>query len=184
MKIYTRTGDDGSTGLFGAGRVAKDHARIEAIGAVDETNAAIGTAHAAAGDQPKLQKLLYELQHYLFDAGADLATPLESRARTRRITIGHTTKLENAIDNLSEPLEPLKHFVLPGGCDLAARLHLARVVCRRAERRVVTLSGHENVNEQVVIFLNRLSDMLFVLARRANLGANVPDICWIPVHND
>ncbi|MDE2730637.1 MAG: cob(I)yrinic acid a,c-diamide adenosyltransferase [Bacteroidota bacterium] len=184
MKVYTRTGDDGSTGLFGAGRVAKDHARIEAIGAVDETNAALGAAHAAAADQPQLQQLLYELQYALFDAGADLATPLKSRTKTRRITIGHTSGLEKAIDDLNESLDPLKHFVLPGGCELAARLHWARVVCRRAERRVVTLSRHENLNQQVVIFLNRLSDTLFVLARRANLGANVPDTCWIPELDD
>lgn len=184
MKIYTRTGDDGTTGLFGAGRVAKDHARIEAIGTVDETNAAIGVAHASSGHQPNIRELLSRLQHELFVAGADLATPLSARANTQRISQEHITNLELAIDALGEPLAPLKHFVLPGGTDLAARLHLARVVCRRAERRVVTLDRLELLNELVVIYLNRLSDLLFVLARRANHNADSPDVFWMPRNED
>ena len=184
MKIYTRTGDDGTTGLFGAGRVTKDHVRIEALGAVDETNAALGAAHAIADQQPVLLELLSALQNDLFVAGADLATPLATRAQTRRIAAEHVSKLEETIDAIGEPLEPLTHFVLPGGNDLAARLHSARVVCRRAERRVTTLAEQESINRQVVIFLNRLSDLLFVMARRANFDAGVPDVCWIPANED
>lgn len=184
MKIYTRTGDDGTTGLFGAGRVAKDHARIEAIGTVDETNAAIGVAHASSSGQPDIMKLLSSLQHDLFVTGADLATPLSARAKTQRITPEHVTHLERTIDTLEEPLTALKYFVLPGGTDLAARLHLARVVCRRAERRVVSLSRHEELNELVLTYLNRLSDLLFVLARRANFDVNSPDVFWMPRNDD
>ena len=184
MKIYTRTGDDGTTGLFGAGRVAKDHARIEAIGTVDETNAAIGVAYASATTQPVVRSLLSILQHDLFVAGADLATPLSARAKTQRITKQHIEKLERTIDTLGEPLPPLKHFVLPGGTDLAARLHLARVISRRAERCVVSLGRHEELNQLVVVYLNRLSDLLFVLARHANFDEDAPDILWMPLNAD
>ena len=180
MKIYTKTGDDGTTGLFGAGRVSKDHSRIEAIGAVDEINAAVGCAAALSKNQPQISALLAKLQHDLFDVGADLATPVESRAATQRITARHVDRLEQAIDEMETPLERLKYFVLPGGTPLAASLHLARVICRRAERRVVALQQEETLNTYVVHYMNRLSDLLFVLARRANHNENTQDVRWIP----
>ena len=179
MKIYTRTGDDGTTGLFGAGRVSKDHIRIEAIGAIDEINAAIGCAQAWGESDAFMPELLANLQHDLFVLGADLATPLQSRANTQRITADHVNTLEHNIDKVGIPLKPLKNFVLPGGTYLAALLHSARVTCRRAERRIVTLSESEKLNVHLLHYLNRLSDLLFTMARRANHDANTPDIHWI-----
>ena len=183
MKIYTRTGDRGDTGLFGGDRVSKTHVRIEAFGAVDETNALLGMARAfasggAAGE--RLDGLLAALQDDLFVAGSDLATPLESKANAPRLTPAHIARLEQEIDRLEEDLPPLTHFILPGGGPLAATLHAARTTCRRAERRVVAAAAVESLNETVGPYLNRLSDYLFVLARWANHTAGHEEHPWKP----
>ncbi len=176
MKIYTKTGDDGTTGLFAGGRVYKTHPRVNAYGTVDELNSAVGTARAAAAKQ---DDWLRQVQNDLFHLGADLATPLDADAdwivRTPESSIGW---LEARIDEMTAELPPLKHFILPGGCPAAAQLHLARAVCRRAERLVVNLAQQEPVTENAVVYLNRLSDFLFTLARYENWLANVPEEQW------
>lgn len=186
MKIYTRTGDGGETGLLGGGRVPKDHRRVEAYGEVDELNATLGLAIAAAEDAglESLLPRLRLLQEDLFALGAHLAAPAagtgEGAARhlpplpTERVGL-----MEEWIDELEEGLPPLRNFVLPGGSETAARLHVARAVCRRAERRVLTLASSEAVEEEVLVYLNRLSDLLFTLARAANSAARRDDIPWI-----
>jgi cob(I)alamin adenosyltransferase len=178
-KIYTKTGDDGTTGLFGGGRVRKDSARIEAYGTVDELDSVIGLCRAV-GTNDWINPLLQQIQDNLFVLGADLATPLETRSNYKipRITEEDSKRLEQAIDEHTAQLPPLKHFIHPGGCELAARLHLARTVCRRAERRLVTLAAEEEIGKYDVIYLNRLSDLLFTLARRANQFADVSDVEW------
>lgn len=183
MKIYTRKGDQGSTALFAGGRVAKDDLRVEAYGTVDEANAAIGLAAAAGGEHPEMVAKLRRIQQELFDAGADLADPRAvpgSTVRPPMITAQHVERLEQDIDETEAQLEPLRQFILPGGTELAARLHLARTVVRRAERRVVTAAAAHAVNPEVVRYLNRLSDLLFVLARLANQAGGTGDIPWRP----
>jgi cob(I)alamin adenosyltransferase len=183
MKIYTRTGDKGSTGLFGGDRVPKHHDRIEAYGTVDETNAFIGIARAHIANREALAALdaqLDAIQHHLFTLGADLATPSESRAKTDRVVEQQVTWLEHRIDELEADLEPLKNFILPGGDLVAAALHGARTVCRRAERRVSRLSGLEDVSKVALVYLNRLSDYLFVASRWANLKTDVTEVIWRP----
>lgn len=179
MKIYTKTGDSGETGLFGGGRVSKDHPRVDAYGAVDELNAALGLA-ACAVDQEDLRRALESVQSELFVLGADLATPdgVQSTAVVR-LEDHHVTALEHQIDAWEAALPPLTSFILPGGTEAAARLHLARTICRRAERRVTALGHQEHLGELPVRYLNRLSDWLFVLARTANARAGVPDRPWI-----
>jgi cob(I)alamin adenosyltransferase len=181
-KIYTRAGDGGETGLFGDLRLRKDDPRIEALGAVDELNASVGLVRAelARGGiaPPQLDSLLDRLQHQLFDLGAELATPAASAKAMPRIGSEHVTKLEAAIDELEEGLEPLRTFVLPGGAPAAAALHVARGVCRRAERRVVALSHVAEVRSEIVSYLNRLSDLLFVAARAVNRAHRLPDVLW------
>ncbi|MEX0824692.1 MAG: cob(I)yrinic acid a,c-diamide adenosyltransferase, partial [Pirellulaceae bacterium] len=169
MKIYTRTGDAGSTGLFGGPRVAKDDDRIEAYGTVDELNALLGTARAA-GPGPTIDPQLATIQAELFSIGAELATPDPDQHDLRIIGADHIERLERWIDEHERTLEPLRHFILPDGHPAATQLHVARAVCRRAERRVVTLVRHHetNVSEELMIYLNRLGDLLFVLARAAN----------------
>jgi cob(I)alamin adenosyltransferase len=176
MKIYTRTGDDGTTGLWGGLRVPKDALRVQAYGTVDECNAAIGVARAA-GLEPVLDQLLAEIQDTLFVVGSDLATPGEA-ATIPRISAEQAAQLEEAIDELEAGLEPLRQFILPGGSPGAAHLHLARTICRRAERWVISLVREEEINPQVPIYLNRLSDLLFVAARAANARAGVSDVPW------
>jgi cob(I)alamin adenosyltransferase len=176
MKIYTRTGDEGETGLWGGVRVPKDAPRVQAYGTVDECNAAIGVARAMGVDA-ELDTLLAQVQNDLFVVGADLATPGEA-TNIPRIGADAIQVLERAIDDLEAQLAPLRQFILPGGAPSAAYLHLARTVCRRAERRVVALSRSEPVNPQVIVYLNRLSDLLFVAARHANASAGVPDVPW------
>jgi cob(I)alamin adenosyltransferase len=176
MKIYTRTGDEGQTGLWGGERVAKNAPRVEAYGTVDECNAALGVARAAGLDAG-LDVLVEKLQNLLFVVGADLATPGEAR-NIPRITAAEVTLLEETIDTLEAELDPLRQFILPGGSVAAAHLHLARTICRRAERLVVAVSQHEPVNPQAAVFLNRLSDLLFVAARVANARAGVADVPW------
>jgi cob(I)alamin adenosyltransferase len=178
MKIYTKTGDAGQTGLFGGPRVTKDHARIEAFGTVDELNSHLGMArtHSAA---ELFDELLRQIQCDLFELGAELATPGE---HDERIKVRQVEMLENAIDRYEEELQPLTSFILPTGSPLAASLHVARTVCRRAERRVVTLAGRleTTVPANAIEYLNRLGDLLFVLARTVNNKANVIDDPWHP----
>ncbi|MCU0491085.1 MAG: cob(I)yrinic acid a,c-diamide adenosyltransferase [Chloroflexaceae bacterium] len=176
MKIYTKTGDKGETGLWGGLRVPKDSLRVQAYGTVDECNAALGVARASGLDGG-LDGLLAKVQDQLFVVGSDLATPGES-ANIPRVGAEEVTFLEQTIDALERELEPLRQFILPGGTPAAAHLHLARTVCRRAERWTVTLGREEPINEQVSVYLNRLSDMLFVLARAANARAGVDDVPW------
>ena len=182
VKIYTRTGDDGETGLFGGGRVAKDALRVEAYGAVDELNAAIGMARAA-GLGGGIDGVAQRLQEELFVLGADLATPAHGRAREEsvvRISAAQVERLEGDIDAADGGLPALDAFILPGGSPAGAALHLARTICRRAERRTVELSRSESVSERVVPYLNRLSDLLFVLARAANAADGRPETKWLP----
>lgn len=179
MKIYTRTGDLGETGLFGGPRVSKDAPRIEAYGTVDELNSVLGLARAES-PPPALDALLARVQNELFDLGAELASPDPARQGTGVLGMRQVAELEQAIDRLETDLPPLKQFVLPGGCRGAACLHLARTVCRRAERRVVGLSHTEaeRVAPHLLIYLNRLSDFLFVAARWLNAQAGVADVPW------
>lgn len=176
MKIYTKTGDQGETGLFGGGRVSKDSLRVNAYGEVDELNAVLGVARAIGLDT-RLDALLARIQAELFVVGADLATPGEAKY-IPRMNAERVALLEQEIDQFEQELEPLKQFILPGGALVAAQLHLARTVCRRAERGVVTLAAHEAVNPHVLVYLNRLSDWLFTLARVANARTGVPDVPW------
>jgi cob(I)alamin adenosyltransferase len=174
-RIYTKSGDRGDTGLGDGTRVSKDNPRVTAYGEVDELNAVLGLLHVHCPDAPQ-RDLLRAIQNDLFDVGADLCVP---GTEGLRVTAGQAERLERAIDRVNEELSPLTSFILPGGTPAAAWLHLARTVCRRAERAVVTLMRSEPVNEQVLIYLNRLSDLLFVLARAANAGGSA-DVLWIP----
>ena len=178
-KIYTRTGDDGTTGLGFGGRVAKDSLRVEAYGTVDELNSAVGVARAA-GLPAELDGALAAIQNELFHLGSDLCVPESEKAAhpVPRIEARHVQELEALMDRWGERLPTLENFVLPGGAPGAAALHLARTVCRRAERIVVSLAHQEPVGEWTVAYLNRLSDALFVLARAANAGAGVDDVLW------
>jgi cob(I)alamin adenosyltransferase len=179
MKIYTKTGDDGTTGLFGAGRVSKNSLRIEAYGTVDELNSVIGLIRIQSGAK-NFTSLLEEIQKSLFVLGADLATPLESKTTYAipRIEEIDVKKIESQIDEAEKGLSPLEKFILPGGSPLAAYFHLARTVSRRAERRVVALSQSEKIGAFDIQFLNRLSDLFFVLARKANHTEGVRDVEW------
>ncbi len=178
MKIYTKTGDRGDTSLFGGQRVPKDALRIEAYGTVDELNSALGLARAENTDA-HIDGILEEMQNELFELGADLATPLSvEKGKVKRIELKDVQGLEKVVDDLQERLKPLRNFILPGGSPVAARIHFARTVCRRAERAVVRLSRNEDIGNTVVIYLNRLSDLLFVLARYANSRAGVPEVKW------
>jgi cob(I)alamin adenosyltransferase len=187
-KIYTRSGDDGTTALGTGRRVRKDSKRVEAYGTTDETNAAIGLARVLlAGTEPGLDAKLARIQNDLFDVGADLCVPeaTDSSSRPRlRITDAQVSRLEAEIDEMNGELAPLRSFVLPGGSAGAAALHVARTVCRRAERAVVTLAADpdENVGEAVLRYLNRLSDFLFVAARYAN-DRGRGDVLWVPGQN-
>ena len=177
MKIYTKTGDSGQTGLFGGPRVSKDAPRIEAYGAIDELNAAIGWSRANA-PPPEIDAWLLRLQHSLFVLGAELATPDPAAKGVTMVGESDCQELEQAIDRFEAPLPPLKQFILPGGSACAAALHLARTICRRAERRLVTLTGHEKISPWTLVYVNRLGDLLFTLARAANQAAGAPDVPW------
>ena len=180
VKIYTRTGDDGTTGLLGKARVPKHDARVEAYGSVDELNALLGVAHAHDGAK-LFGELVPGFQATLFQLGAELATvDAAMLAKLSRVSSDDVTALEQEIDRLEVELTPLTQFVLPGGAMLAAALHHARTVCRRAERRVTALAARESVSPHVVHWLNRLADLLFVMARVANHRAGVPDRVWTP----
>lgn len=179
MKLYTKRGDDGHTDLIGGARVSKNHLRVSAYGAVDELNATIGLALADC-DIDAINIGLITVQCRLFDLGADLATPDSAKAASSRLTTDHAAELEPQIDAATDQLEPLRSFILPGGTVLAAKLHIARTVCRRAERQVVALAEHEAVDPAATIYLNRLADLLFALARLANAKAGVADVPWRP----
>jgi cob(I)alamin adenosyltransferase len=183
-RIYTKTGDQGETGLGDGSRVAKDHPRVAAYGTVDELNAVLGLllAQPAGPDNAEYVELLRSIQNDLFDVGGDLCLPQppdEAAGQRLRVRPEQAERLEAAIDRLNERLTPLRSFVLPGGSPAAAWCHLARTVCRRAERDVVTLARSEPLNPQVLIYLNRLSDLLFVLARVCN-GDGRDDVLWVP----
>ena len=183
VKIYTKTGDNGDTGLLGGGRVPKDHLRVDAYGQVDELNAAIGLV-LALEPRTYCRELLEQVQRELFNIGAELAvidpTKMEKVLREPRIGLEQVATLERAIDRHETQVPPLKQFILPGGVPKAAALHLARTVCRRAERAVVRLHREHETGglSDVVPYLNRLSDLLFVLARVANHAAGAPEITW------
>ena len=180
MKIYTKFGDSGETALFGGTRIGKDAPRIEAIGTVDELNAYIGYAQTLI-DDTDISNLMAQIQNHLFAVGSDLATPTTHKKSTElRISEDFTTEIETAIDKLSAELPPLTNFILPGGCAAGAILHIARVVCRRSERRVVHLARETEVNLEIIRSLNRLSDLLFVLARTVNFRAQAPEPIWKP----
>jgi cob(I)alamin adenosyltransferase len=178
--LYTRGGDRGETSLFGSGRVQKDSLRVEAYGTIDELNSCLGVAIACC-EHPEMAAALKTIQSKLFTAGADLATDMEAETQGKmipRIGRSDTDELERLIDALQAELPPLRSFILPGGTRLSAAIHLARAVCRRAERRVVELARSEKVNQEMVPFLNRLSTYLFNLAREANLLAGQADEVW------
>jgi len=179
MAIYTRTGDSGETGLFAGPRVAKDMPRIEACGAIDELNAGLGVVRAEHLDA-EVDRLLDRIQHELFAIGAELATPDPVAHGFRWIAPQHVKALEADIDRCEPSLPPLEQFILPGGSRAASLLHLARTVCRRAERRLVALvrASQEPVSPVLLAYLNRLSDLLFVLARAENQRAGRGDVAW------
>jgi cob(I)alamin adenosyltransferase len=181
VKIYTKTGDAGDTGLFGGGRVAKDDPRVEAYGDVDELNAVLGMARAVEL-MPRIDEVLVPVQRDLFAIGALLATPdrdkMAQHLQKARIDEHRIAELEQAIDDSESELETLRAFILPGGTPKAATLHVARTVCRRAERHVVRLQRAVELPELVVIYLNRLSDLLFTLARLANKRAGAGEVTW------
>jgi cob(I)alamin adenosyltransferase len=181
MKIYTKTGDSGDTGLFGGGRVGKDHPRVEAYGDVDELNATLGLVRALE-PMPRIDEVIVPIQRDLFSIGALLATPDRDKMRASlekaRIDDTRIRELELAIDQCETELEPLRSFIVPGGTAKAAALHVARTVCRRAERRVVALQQTEELPSLVVIYLNRVSDLLFMLARVANRRAGAGEVSW------
>jgi len=181
MKIYTKTGDAGETGLFGGGRVSKDDPRVEAYGDVDELNAVLGVARAVEL-MPRIDEILVLVQRDLFSLGSLIATPDREKMRQHlekaRIDEDRISELERAIDEGEAELEPLRAFILPGGTPKSAALHAARTVCRRAERRVIALTREVEIPPIVVKYLNRLSDLLFVLSRVANRRAGVGEVTW------
>jgi len=179
--IYTKTGDKGQTGLFGGGRVRKDDPRVEAYGAVDELNAALGTAEAAIAD-PEIKGWIKRIQDELFVVGAELSTPDPEAVKRQVVPVGpdQVAAMETIIDAVDEQVPPLRQFILPGGHPGSAHLHLARTICRRAERRVLTFSDHAPVRTEVITYLNRLSDLLFMLARLVNHRQAVVEPVWNP----
>ncbi len=180
QRIYTKTGDSGETGLFGGGRVSKSNRRVEAYGAVDELNASLGWARTTDLDS-MIDDALRAAQSDLFTIGAHLATPADrDNPHLPPLPGDRIQSWEQWIDRAESELPPLSSFILPGGAPSAAALHVARTVCRRAERRVVALSEHERVEPAIVVYLNRLSDLLFVAARRANAGAGIEETRWEP----
>jgi cob(I)alamin adenosyltransferase len=182
MKIYTKTGDAGDTGLFDGTRVAKSDPRVEAYGDVDELNAWLGLARATGVD-PEIDAMLDRIQRDLFALGSHLADPrhrIASRVEKALIGPADSTRLEGWIDSLEAGLAPLRRFILAGGAPAGAQLHVARTVCRRAERRIVSLgsAGPAGVDAALIVYVNRLSDLLFVMARAVNARAGVPEVEW------
>lgn len=187
-KIYTRTGDDGTTALGSGQRIRKDSARVAAYGTIDETNAAIGMARVhIAESHPELDAMLARIQNDLFDLGAELSVPAtgeEQKTPRLEITAAQVKRLENEIDRLNAELQPLRSFVLPGGSPGAAALHMARTICRRAERLMVSLAAepNETVSPVALQYVNRLSDLLFVASRYVN-DRGRSDVLWVPGQN-
>lgn len=186
-KIYTRTGDQGTTSLFTGERVGKDHDLIEAIGAVDECNSAIGMAISLLPNSPssyRIAEQLKDVQHALFDVGAAIATPRTRASDAKKektyFDENATQALERWIDQMEASLPKLSYFILPGGHSAGSMLHLARSICRRAERRITPLSAEQEVDRNVFVYLNRLSDYLFVLSRYVNHELNQPETAWQP----
>lgn len=178
MKIYTKTGDTGETGLFGGTRIPKNSLRINAIGTIDELNACIGTARSQIGDA-EIDNLLHRIQNELFNIGADLATlDTHSKSDDLRISSDFVETLEKDIDRLENQLAPLTNFILPGGSVAGSTLHLARTACRRNERCVLSLAESESINPTILPYMNRLSDFLFVLARLVNHRLGQPEPLW------
>ncbi len=182
MKIYTKTGDKGETGLFGGERVSKSTSRLNAYGTIDELNSFIGLAitEIQCGD---IKNILIDLQNKLFVVGSDLATPETEKNKKLKITRtpdSYILEIEKIIDRFDSQLDELKNFILPGGSKGASLLHVCRTISRRAEREVVTLKNTEQIGNNIVIFLNRLSDLFFVLSRFENKHSNIPDTKWIP----
>ncbi|MCF8260883.1 MAG: cob(I)yrinic acid a,c-diamide adenosyltransferase [Melioribacteraceae bacterium] len=180
MKIYTKTGDEGKTSLFGGKRVWKDDLRIEAYGNVDELNSLLGLAEAEI-TQTEVKTIIHSLQNRLFDLGSDLASPVhegKSYSHIPRINKSYSESIEKLIDDLDCKLDPLKNFILPGGTKGAAILHNARTVCRRVERSIIKLDREENIGDEIKVFINRISDFLFVLARYVNKINGIEDIAW------
>jgi cob(I)alamin adenosyltransferase len=180
MKIYTGTGDNGETGLFGGERVLKSDLRVEAYGSVDELNAFIGLTITELKDED-IKKTLLKIQNQLFTVGSDLSTP--DTEKNKKLNIPRApqsfyTEVETLIDKYSAELEELKYFILPGGSKAAALMHVCRTVCRKAERTIVELNSKEKIGNSIIIFLNRLSDLFFVLARYVNKQSDVPDVKW------
>ncbi len=186
MKLYTKSGDDGTTGLFSGARVSKDHPRIESYGTIDEFNATLGMCSSACNADNALHRRLLDifarLQSRMFDIGADLATPegANNESKIQRIGQEHVQEVEKWIDEIDGANTPLTAFVMPGGTELASRLHLARTICRRAERQMIHLSHTEPVGASLIMYVNRVSDFLFAAARLANKNSGVEDVLWIP----
>ncbi len=181
MKLYTKTGDDGTTGLFGGDRVAKDSLRVDAYGTLDELNATVGVA-LALGLDPSAAAVLAEVSSDLFVVGAEVACApgKEKKMKMRLVDAEDAARLERAIDDAEARLAPMKSFVLPGGAPAAAQLHVARCVARRAERAVLAASREAPIRREVIVYLNRLSDLLFALSRLENQRAGVADVPWVP----
>ncbi|HSD63316.1 MAG TPA: cob(I)yrinic acid a,c-diamide adenosyltransferase [Ignavibacteriaceae bacterium] len=180
MKIYTKGGDKGETGLFGGDRVLKSSERIEAYGTIDELNSFIGLAITEA-KSGEIKELLKVIQNQLFTVGSDLATPVNEKNKKYdipRVEKSFFKNAEDKIDKFDAQLDPLQNFILPGGTKSAALLNICRTVCRRAERRVVALNTSTEINENIIIFLNRLSDLFFVLSRYENMISGIPDVIW------
>ncbi len=186
MKLYTKSGDDGTTGLFSGARVSKDHPRIESYGTIDEFNATLGMCSATCKADNALHRRLLDifgsLQSRMFDIGADLATPegANNESKIQRIGEEHVQEVEKWIDEIDGANTPLTAFVMPGGTELASRLHLARTICRRAERQMIHLSHTEPVGSSLIMYVNRVSDFLFAAARLVNKNSGVEDVLWIP----
>lgn len=180
-RIYTKGGDRGKTSLSTGTRVAKHDLRVDAYGTVDEANAVLGLVRLHLGDAPDLDKIIARVQNDMFDLGADLATPLDAELSYEplRVTEGQVEKLERDIDHYNDRLEPLKSFILPGGSAAATQFHLARTVVRRAERLTVELGDKVDINPESIRYLNRLSDLMFVLARICNDDGRA-DVLWVP----
>ena len=182
MKIYTKGGDKGETGLYGGERVSKDSLRIETYGTVDELNSFVGLTLSEVSDS-EIKKLLKQIQNTLFVLGSDLSTPDNEKNKAHqipRITRSNYEEIEREIDKFDARLDELRNFILPGGSKGAALLHICRTVCRRAERRVVSLKNKVNLNPDIIILLNRLSDLFFVLARYENKISGTEDVKWQP----
>jgi cob(I)alamin adenosyltransferase len=182
MKIYTKTGDKGETGLFGGERVSKNNLRLNAYGSIDELNSFLGLAIIEVTSE-EIKNVLIDLQNKLFVLGADLATPeteKNSKLKITRLPDLYISGIEQTIDKFEERLDELKNFVLPGGSRGSALLHICRTISRRAEREIVALKNAEYIGDNIVIFLNRLSDLFFVLSRFENKYSNIPDTKWIP----